>query len=75
MSTVELTLNRAVASLVDFIKENVKRNLYSALAADMIDVNKEELDKICRLIESSVEEGHQKGYTEIEFALKEIANR
>tara|TARA_R110002074_G_scaffold90555_4_gene198425 strand:+ start:306 stop:527 length:222 start_codon:yes stop_codon:yes gene_type:complete len=70
MSNIHLTVGKSVRNLVDFIKTNVQNNMYKTINESNINLTEEETKQLIRVAISSVDQGYQNGYIEVETALK-----
>ncbi len=68
--STETKVMTAVSSVVDFMKQQVTANLSEASSQGKIDVDQEELRKICFYVETSISESFIKASSQIQNAIK-----
>ena len=69
-AATETKVMTAVSSVVDFMKQQVTANLSEASSQGKIDVDQEELRKICFYVETSISESFIKASSQIQNAIK-----
>jgi len=65
MKIEESSLMSSVSNVIDFIKSQTKQDLIEAKNREMIKLDVNELEKISRIIETSIQNGFVKSSSEI----------
>ena len=70
--SLEAKVMPSVSSMMDFIKSQVKNSLIEANTKKIIEIDRNELEKISSIVEASIEHAYGRGMNEVINALGKI---